>query len=119
MTEPDKDTNALDILFSAGRSAEKPSDEFLSRLMADATEAAAENVPVLARPTATDGPTFWQTWLPVSGLTAATLAGIWIGTVFPHSDLGSEFLTELSALDTTSDGFSPTFDVADFLEDDE
>ena len=119
MTERDKEADVLEALFSAGRSIEKPGDEFLSQLMADASEAAARNVPTLATPREENKPKFWQTWLPVSGLTAATLAGIWIGTVLPHSDLGSEYLAEFSASDVASDGFSPTFGVSAFVEDEE
>lgn len=108
MTDKTEEDLALDALFETARARPaKPSPDFLARLEADVTAyvrapAATVDQAALPRP-------FWAGWsaalLPVSGLVAATAAGVWIGFQIPATGLASEFL-----LETSTD-----FDVSSFL----
>ncbi len=117
MTKRDKDAEALEALFSAGRDAEAPREEFMAQLMADAAAATTQNIPSPDPHKTVARPSFWSTWLPISGLTAATCAGLWIGIALPHSDFGTAYLAELGATSAETDGFAPSFGVSMLLED--
>ena len=86
MTNPNDDM--LDGLFAQARkSAPEPSDALIARVLADA---AAQHAPALLKPVAR--PTLFARlldsiggWPAVSGLAAATVAGVWIGIAPPTS----------------------------------
>ncbi len=108
MTNDTKDDLALEALFDSAR-ADDPSltPNFLARLEADADAAiAAQTIPA---PGTAANPGFWSRFatalFPVSGLAAATLAGVWIGFQVPSTDFASAL-----ALGDTED-----FDVSAFL----
>ncbi|MEM9972473.1 MAG: hypothetical protein AAF762_15450 [Pseudomonadota bacterium] len=111
MTDRDRESDALDALFGAAREETRPGDDFMARLLADATTAAEANAqrPTLGRASPPRQP-FWQRWVPVSGLTAATLAGLWIGMALPETDFGTTYLADLGAQSALGD-FVPTFGV--------
>lgn len=116
MTDRNED-DTLEALFSAARRDVAPDDAFLARLMADADQGAAENespAPQVQRPARAS---WWRTWLPVSGLTAATVAGFWIGLVLPVSDIGQSFLVNTASDGVEIGAFVPSFGVDGFLED--
>ncbi|MEM9971721.1 MAG: hypothetical protein AAF762_11580, partial [Pseudomonadota bacterium] len=104
MTDPDRESGALDALFRAAREETRPGDDFMARIVADATAAAEANAekPAQERASPPRQP-FWQRWVPVSGLTAATLAGLWIGMVLPETDFGTTYLADLGAQSALGD----------------
>ena len=91
MTDPNNEM--LDDLFAQARSvAPEPSDALLARVLADAVPPA---------PARQQEPSLWSRlldavggWPAVSGLAAATVAGIWIGIAPPTSvqDLTSSLM---------------------------
>ena len=108
MTNEKQDDQALETLFQSARD-ESPglSPDFMARLAEDADSAInAQKTPPAPVQSA---PGLWSrivaALVPVSGLAAATLAGVWIGFQVPSSDL--------------TDGFAFTdgtdFDVSAFL----
>ena len=118
MTNTRNDDDALDALFESAKTSTPVDDAFMARLMADASAAAAQNghtpVPTSARH---EKPfSFWTRWLPASGLTAATVAGFWMGMVLPSSDLGSAFLTNSGVSSAELADFVPTFGVSTLEE---
>ena len=107
MTNKTKDDMALETLFeSARQEATSPSPDFLARLEADAVDAiAARAAPPAETPSSAPGIGRWLAGLfPVSGLAAATLAGVWIGFQVPSSEFGATLL-----------GDGADFDVSAFL----
>jgi hypothetical protein len=85
MTDPND--KMLDDLFAEARGvASEPSDALTARVLADAAEARAPS------PISVPQPNLWSRfmdaiggWPAVSGLAAATVAGIWIGVAPPTS----------------------------------
>ena len=108
MTNDAKDDPALETLFQSARD-EAPglNPDFLARLVSDA-DASIENLAV-PPVSAVSEQGFWSrianVFVPVSGLAAATLAGVWIGFQVPSS----EFTDGLAFTDSTE------FDVSAFL----
>ncbi len=84
MTDDPRDDAALDALFQAERTRRfEPTPDFMARLEADADAALPRSVshpqPVLRR-------TSWLAGVfTASGLSGATLAGIWLGFAMPES----------------------------------
>ena len=108
MTDKSHDDKALEALFESTR-AETPklAPDFLARLVADADAAISAQD---TAPPATAAPVnLWSrivaALVPVSGLAAATLAGVWIGFQVPSSG----FTDSLAFSDGTD------FDVSTFL----
>jgi len=85
MTNPDNDP--LEEFFAAARSARPaPSDDLMARVLADAETAQQRPGTVGIRPR----PGLWPRvmdaiggWPALGGLTAATLAGLWVGIAPP------------------------------------
>lgn len=108
MTNDEKDDQALEALFQSARD-EGPGLEpdFMARLVADAEKTIETKVQSPA-PTQNEAG-LWASivgaLVPVSGLAAATLAGVWIGFQVPSSD----FTDSLAFSDGTD------FDVSAFL----
>lgn len=116
MTERDRDLDALETLFDAARRDTPPNEAFLASLAAQATDAAGRNAaPRPERHVKRRAP-LWQRWLPVSGLTAATLAGLWIGITLPDSDLATDYLAGSGYDETGIAGFLPAYGLAAFGE---
>ena len=108
MTNDTKDDLALGALFESARSKTPAlTPDFLARLQADAKDAIAQQPNRTETPTPGDG--IWSqilsTLFPVSGLAAATLAGVWIGFQEPTANFAAGFST----------GDSADFDVSVFL----
>ena len=117
MMERDKDSEAVDALFAAGRAAEPASDDFMARLISDADAATAQQAYSAPKISSVAQRPFWQAWLPASGLTAATLAGIWIGVALPQSDLGADLLSNFGTAESNFEDFVPAFGIATLYED--
>ncbi|MBT8458794.1 MAG: hypothetical protein KJN60_03900 [Boseongicola sp.] len=107
MTDDLKNDQAMEALFQSTRDeAPELSPDFLARLTADADAAigAQRKAPVSQVETS-----LWSriagALFPVSGLAAATLAGVWIGFQVPST----EFTDGLAFTDSTD------FDVSAFL----
>ena len=122
MTKPDLTENELDQLFETARqSVPVPDDAFLARITADAEAFAAS----AAEPVAAAAPKPWLWsqvagvfggWGGMSGLVAATVAGVWIGIAPPSDLLDPAGLVATSFEDTGSfDEFLSFSDTA-FLE---
>ncbi|QMU56889.1 MAG: hypothetical protein GKR98_00895 [Boseongicola sp.] len=118
MTEKhQRDDDALDAMFGAARSNSPDlGTDFMARLMVDAEVAVAPPRQVLSSEQV-KGPSFWSrlaaTWLPASGLTAATVMGVWIGLALPESQLADSFLTGTTTeIDLSS--FLPGADLSQF-----
>lgn len=100
MTRPNDDF--LDALFAQARDEEvQPDDALLARVLADADEVQAGFASVQTAHPVTGS--FWARlldglggWPAVSGLAAATVAGIWIGVAPPASvaDVTATFFGE-------------------------
>lgn len=90
MTDQDKDEALLDDLFAKARGmGPMPSDALMTRILHDAATLQPGRA---AMPLATPSPAGWRAllavlggWPAVSGLVAATLAGVWIGAAPPES----------------------------------
>ncbi len=85
MNTDKREDAALDALFAAERQEmPRPSDDFMTRLKADMETALPRPAP---SPRADGAPRFG--WLAgiftASGLTGATLAGVWIGFAMPET----------------------------------
>lgn len=100
MTDDRTDDDALDALFQTERSRRfEPTPDFMARLEADALT----SVPVpVVRANPEPRHTSWLAGLfTASGLSGATLAGIWIGFAMPESfetfSLASDSSVELTA----------------------
>ncbi len=108
MTNEKNDDLALEALFESARTeAPDLAPDFLARLETDAANVMAEqDVTPVAAPS---NGSFWArvgaALFPISGLAAATLAGVWIGFQTPTSDFAAGF----------SLGDSTDFDVSAFL----
>ena len=105
MTNNANDDKALETLFESARN-ETPglAPDYLARLVADADQAiGAQTADVVPTPAPVS---LWArisaTLVPVSGLAAATLAGVWIGFQVPSTDFtdGLSF-TESSDFDVS------------------
>ena len=91
---PDTDPRALDAALAEMRKDDgaPPSDALLARIMGDADAVLAEG-PHGDRPRTPAKGTGWRDWLgeviggwpTMSGLAAATLAGVWIGVAPPDA----------------------------------
>ena len=90
MTDDTKNDLALETLFQSARDeASGVTPDFMARLVADADAAIEEQNP---RPvTASVEPGLWSKLInalvPVSGLAAATLTGVWIGFQVPSNGI--------------------------------
>ena len=120
MMDNDKDDDALEALFAAGRTSKAdPSPDFIARLQVDAATAiAAQQTPQTARaPSHTGLAHYLRFLMPASGLAAATVAGVWIGFTYPAEDFADTLTGSASEFDigallpgTTMNGF---FDAGD------
>ncbi len=118
MTKHSEDTPDLEPLFEAARAnALEPSPDFMARLMNDAEAGAALNAapPETAPPTAHPGvlTRLVRALLPVSGLTAATAAGVWIGVGLPDTDIASALLFGADS-EVDLSAFLPASDLSQF-----
>ena len=123
MTDKDRDNAMLDDLFQAARQDTRPASatpELLARVLADAEKHQLE-APALA-PVRGQSRGRWAQflsaiggWPSLTGLAAATVAGVWIGfaagsTMLPYgaaalSDEGAEsYLSYMTAGDFTDEG---------------
>lgn len=90
MVEKDKQDEALEALFSAGRSNRPvPSDDFMARLVADAEAAVPQPIAALAPRSGTAWFGGLRGFFTASGLSGAAALGVWIGFLMP--DLVSTF----------------------------
>ena len=120
MMDNDKDDDALEALFAAGRTSDAaPSPDFIARLQADAaTVIAAEQKRVESPAQPQSGfAHFLRLLMPASGLAAATVAGVWIGFTYPAEDFADTLTGTTSEFDigallpgTTMNGFFDTGD---------
>ncbi len=113
--DPNKD-EALDVLFKAAReNPVAPHPEFVARLIADADA----NVSTQAvAPAALKIPRWSQIalyWIPASGLTAATVLGVWIGMLLPGTQIADEWLSD-DAGDVDLTAFLPGADLSQFTD---
>ena len=110
MTNPNDDM--LDDLFAQAREADvKPSDALMARVLADADDVQGAMQP--EQTVATSG--LWARildalggWPAVSGLAAATVAGVWIGVAPPSSvqDLTASLVGDEVSVDLFSTGLA-------------
>jgi hypothetical protein len=107
MTNDAKDDLALEALFEGARNnAPGLSPDFMARLEADADAVIAkQTTPMAVTTTISLWARIAAAMVPVSGLAAATLAGVWIGFHVPSSDFA----------DGLAFGDSADFDVSAFL----
>lgn len=112
MVDKAPDDDALEALFQAERArGMSPTPDFLARLEADAD--AAISRPVL-RPKPAPRRVNWLTGLfTASGLSGATLAGLWIGFAMPDS-LDTLSLTTESSVELTA--FLPGADMGSLFD---
>ena len=105
MTDKTTDDKALEALFESAREdSPEPSQSFLARLEADALDATARHsAPAESTASSASNLGRWLTGLfPVSGLAAATIAGVWIGFQMPSSEFGATLLGESSDFDVSA-----------------
>ena len=113
--DPNKD-EALDALFKAARdNPAGPRPDFVARLIADAnanvsTQAAAPPPAKKLR-----WKRFAQYLIPASGLTAATVLGVWIGILLPETQIATEWLSN-DANDVDLTAFLPGADLSQFTD---
>ena len=113
--DPNKD-ESLDALFKAARdNPVGPRPDFVARLIADAdasvsTQAAAPTPAKNSR-----WKRFAQYWIPASGLTAATVLGVWIGILLPETQIADTWLTD-DANDVDLAAFLPGADLSQFSD---
>lgn len=118
MTDKLHDDTALESLFESAR-AEAPdlAPDFLSRLVADADTAIDSQD--TARPATSTPVSLWSrivaALVPVSGLAAATLAGVWIGFQVPSSDF-TDTLVFSDRADFDVSAFLPAVALSGFSE---
>ncbi|WP_246175755.1 hypothetical protein [Roseovarius bejariae] len=106
MTDDDRQETRLEAAFEAARAARpEPSAELMARVLADAEAAQAGFAPAPApRPRSGYLRQFFETlggWPAMAGLTAAGVAGIWLG-VSPDVGLSDALASYLGAGDTAS-----------------
>jgi hypothetical protein len=110
MTNPNDDM--LDDLFAQARGQDvQPSDALMARILAD-----ADDVQAAMRPKQAAAPSgLWTQmldalggWPAVSGLAAATVAGVWIGVAPPSSvqDLTATLVGDEVIVDLFATGFA-------------
>ncbi|MEK6217419.1 MAG: hypothetical protein N2B03_09420, partial [Boseongicola sp.] len=58
---------------------------------------------------------FAQYWIPASGLTAATVLGVWIGMLLPETQIADEWLSN-DAGDVDLTAFLPGADLSQFTD---
>jgi hypothetical protein len=116
MTDDLNDEEALDVLFKAARdNSVAPRHDFIARLNADADA----NVSTQAVPPEAQKTPLWaqfaQYWIPASGLTAATVLGVWIGMLLPETQIAAEWLSD-DASDVNLTAFLPGADLSQFTD---
>ena len=114
MIDDSENDRTLEALFKAARdNPVEPRPEFVARLIEDA-EAIS---PSLAVPPSRSSNSLWmritQNWLPASGLTAATVLGVWIGMMLPDTQVAEDWLTN-DANDVDLTAFLPGVDLSEF-----
>ena len=84
MDNDQRDDDALDALFAAGKAARpQPDADFMARLQADVERALPKpDRPVLSQPPRAN---WWAGLFTASGLSGAALAGVWIGFAMPET----------------------------------
>lgn len=115
MTDRQDQDDALETLFAQARAARpEPGPDLLSRIMADAAGLQEERRPD-ARPMRSGTPRtpgLWRWlsellggWPALSGLAAATVAGVWIGATGPGAvgDIAMNMLGETVSVDLIPD----------------
>ena len=113
--DPQKD-ETLEALFKAAR--DNPADlraEFVARLIADADNAALAPEAIPSPQKNSRWARFANNWLPASGLTAATVLGVWIGTMLPDTRFADAWLTN-DATDVDLTAFLPGSDLSQFAD---
>lgn len=113
MMMSDPNEKMLDDMFAQARQVEPaPSDALMARIVADA--ATVQTVP---QPVAQPKPSIWTQisdaiggWPALSGLAAATVAGVWIGVAPPSSV--EEFTASLLGDEVSVDVFTADFGLA-------
>jgi len=118
MTNEANDDLALAALFDSARS-ETPdlAPDFLARLVADAESAIEDQVVETApqQPPLNIWSKITAALVPVSGLAAATLAGVWIGFQVPSSDF-TDGLTFVDGSDFDVSAFLPAVALSGFSD---
>ena len=116
MTDDPNSNEALEALFKAGRdNPAEPDADFVARLVADADAALASSTAMSSPSSISPWARRVQNWLPVSGLTAATVLGIWIGILLPETQIADTWLTgDASELDLAA--FLPGADLSQFTD---
>lgn len=104
--------DALDALFHAERARSiEPTPDFMARLEADVDAAMPRPVPLVR--TAPRRPNWLAGLFTASGLSGATLAGIWIGFAMPES-LDTFSLTAENSVELTA--FLPGADMGSLFD---
>lgn len=113
--EPQKD-EALEALFNAAQAnPAAPRPEFVARLMADADANAMRKTATPSSKARSRWTRLTQNWLPASGLTAATVLGLWIGILLPETQIADTWLTD-GANDVDLTAFLPGADLGEFTD---
>ena len=113
--DPEND-KTLEALFKAARdNPVEPRPEFVARLIEDA-EAVA---PARTAAPSPSNDSLWmrvtRNWLPASGLTAATVLGVWIGLMLPETQVAEDWLVN-QANDIDLAVFLPGVDLGQFAD---
>ena len=107
---------ALDKMFRAAQeNPVAPNADFVARLIADADA----NTPAQPKAASPAGNSLWtrlsRNWLPASGLTAATVLGLWIGVLLPNTQIAEAWLTD-DGNDVDLTAFLPGADLSRFSD---
>ena len=113
--DPQKD-ETLEALFKATRdNPAQPRADFVARLMADADANTPTKSAISSPKKASPWTRLAQNWLPASGLTAATVLGVWIGMLLPETQIADTWLTDdANEVDLTA--FLPGADLGEFTD---
>ena len=106
MTDDERQERRLEVAFeAAGAARPEPSAELMARVLADAEAAQAEFAPAsVPRPRSGYLRQFFETlggWPAIAGLTAAGVAGIWLG-VNPDTGVSDALASYLRAGETAA-----------------
>jgi hypothetical protein len=113
--DPQKDV-ALEALFNAAQAnPAAPRAEFVARLMADADASVTTKTAKHSPKTVPLWTRLTQNWLPASGLTAATVLGLWIGILLPETQIAETWLAD-DASDVDLTAFLPGADLSEFTD---
>ncbi len=116
MVDDPNNEETLEALFKASRdNPVEPGPDFMARLIADADA----NAPKMGATPSPKKVSHWarpaQNWLAASGLTAATVLGVWIGILLPETQIADIWLTgDANEIDLTA--FLPGADLSQFTD---